>query len=211
MTINFNIQGQSSNKASGGSKKTLGKISKKIRSNMNIGNIQKEQISNTFNLTTTAAALLAASDKNAAAFMNIETKTFESRNSNSVSGAAPKTSEMNTGVLNSSKKQNLNKTVDGNSKPQQMTIDKKLALNQRAIESRGHIRLTSHKVSSKSSYSCSQKRQREAAGKLQVGSKINSESSAIYISDVTRKADGTESSKKGHLSQTKLQNVTSNP
>ena len=52
----------------------------------------------------------------------------------------------------------VNKTVDGNNKPQQMMIDKKLALNQRAIESRGHIRLTSHKVSSKSSYSCSQKR-----------------------------------------------------
>ena len=114
MTINFNIQGQSSNKASVGSKKALGKISKKIRSNMNIGNIQKEQISNTFNLTTTAAALLAASDKNAAAFMNIETKTFESRNSNSVSGVVTKASELNTGVLNSSKKQhNLNKTVDG--------------------------------------------------------------------------------------------------
>ena len=97
-----------------GSKKALGKISKKIRSNMNIGNIQKEQISNTFNLTTTAAALLAASDKNAAAFMNIETKTFESRNSNSVSGVVTKASELNTGVLNSSKKQhNLNKTVDG--------------------------------------------------------------------------------------------------
>ena len=108
--INFNIQanGQSSNKAVGGSKKNLGKISKKIRSNMNIGNMQTDQISNTFNLTTTAAALLAASDKNAAAFMNIETKTFESRNSNSVSGVMTKVSEQNstlhTGNHNSSRK-----------------------------------------------------------------------------------------------------------
>lgn len=124
MNFNFNIQGQSSNKASGGSKKTLGKISKKIRSNMNIGSTSsKEQISNTFNLTTTAAALLAASDKNAAAFMNIETKTFESRNSNSVSGIA--TRDQSNGVLNSSKKQNLNKTTE----TKISIADKKNALN----------------------------------------------------------------------------------
>ena len=73
---------------------------------MNIGNLRKEQISNTFNLTTTAAALLAASDKNAAAIMNIETKTFETRNSNSVSGIGINYSMNNTGVMNSSKKQN---------------------------------------------------------------------------------------------------------
>lgn len=71
---------------------------------MNIGNLRKEQISNTFNLTTTAAALLAASDKNAAAIMNIETKTFETRNSNSVSGIGINYSMNNTGVMNSSKK-----------------------------------------------------------------------------------------------------------
>ena len=126
---------------------------------MNIGN--KEQISNTFNLTTTAAALLAASDKNAAAFINGESKTWESRNSNTISEHANFSSEQNTGVLNSSKKnkQNFNKTVEG--KPS--LVEKKLALNQRMIDSRGQIRLTSQKRSSKSSYSCSQKRQRETA------------------------------------------------
>ena len=36
-SISFNVQGQSSNKAQGGSKKALGKVSKKIRSNTNIG------------------------------------------------------------------------------------------------------------------------------------------------------------------------------
>jgi len=90
---------------------------------MNIGTSQKDQISNTFNLTTTAAALLAASDKNAAAFLNIETKTFESRNSNSVSGIA--TRDQSNGVLNSSKKQNLNKTVE----TKISIADRKSALN----------------------------------------------------------------------------------
>ena len=69
MTINLNMQEQSSSKASIHSKKALGKISKKIRSNMNIGGAQKSsQTSANFNLTTTAAALLAASDKNATTF-----------------------------------------------------------------------------------------------------------------------------------------------
>ena len=96
---------------------------------MNIGSLRKEQISNTFNLTTTAAALLAASDKNAAACLNIETKTFETRNSNSVSGimatkAASGTDKNHQSMLNSSKKQNLNKTMEGG---KSSALERKLA------------------------------------------------------------------------------------
>ena len=104
---------------------------------MNIGNMQKDQISNTFNLTTKAAQLIAASDKNAAAFMNIETKTFESRNSNSVSGIATKASEQNSGALNSSKKhQNLNKTVDGGKTSQSLAGKKIAQMNNQNLQQR---------------------------------------------------------------------------
>ena len=173
---------------------------------MNIGN--KEQISNTFNLTTTAAALLAASDKNAAAFINCESKTWESRNSNTISEHANFSSEQNTGVLNSSKKkQNFNKTVEG--KPS--LVDKKLALNQRMMDSRGQIRLTSQKRSSKSSYSCSQKRQREAtsaANPSTAATAVNGkqkntiDSNTIYIADGLR--PDSSDLRKINLSQSKL-------
>ena len=173
---------------------------------MNIGN--KEQISNTFNLTTTAAALLAASDKNAAAFINCESKTWESRNSNTISEHANFSSEQNTGVLNSSKKkQNFNKTVEGT---KSSLVEKKLALNQRMIDSRGQIRLTSQKRSSKSSYSCSQKRQRDAlAGNQNTATtaggkqKNTIDSNTIYIADGLR-PDSTDI-RKINLSQSKLQ------
>jgi len=101
--LNFNLNIQSSNNRSGnGSKKALGKISKKIQSRMIMGNLSKDKISNSFNLTTTAAALLATSDKNAAAFSQaIDCQTFESRNSNSVSGMVDH---------GSSKKQALNRS-----------------------------------------------------------------------------------------------------
>lgn len=150
MTINLNVQaGQNSSKASVNSKKALGKISKKIRSNMNISGGQKAQVSANFNLTTTAAALLAASDKNAPALQNTEllSQTFETRNSNSVNGSVFK-HEDRTGALNSSKK--VNKNVEGS---RSLAADKRLALHKRVSESRGHIRLNSQKRLSKSSYS----------------------------------------------------------
>lgn len=64
-------------------RKTMGKISKKIRSNMttSVAGLKprkKEGLQETFNLTTTAAALIAASDRNAAAITDLENKTFES-------------------------------------------------------------------------------------------------------------------------------------
>ena len=139
--INVNVQDKGTAQVrSNESKKALGKILKKIQSKINISGMQKDQISNTFNLTTTAAALLAASEKNAAEFSRIETKTFESRNSNSNSNNVSRIEPPNV-LLNSSKKpQNnpLNKTTDS-----KLSIMEKKALNQRLSDSRGHIRLTS--------------------------------------------------------------------
>ena len=81
--IHVNLQERGGISKDNESKKTLGKILKNFQSKINISSTQKDQISNTFNLTSTAAALIAASDKNAADFQcPIETtKTFETRNS----------------------------------------------------------------------------------------------------------------------------------
>ena len=72
-----------------GQSKSQGKISKKIRSNIanmgpQINRKDNRGMSNKFNLTTTATALLAASDKNAAEMIN----TFESNPS--ISGTISK-------------------------------------------------------------------------------------------------------------------------
>ena len=50
------------------SKKTFGKILKNFQSKINISSTQKDQMAKKFNLTSTAAALLATSDRNASEF-----------------------------------------------------------------------------------------------------------------------------------------------
>ena len=62
-------------------------------------------MSNKFNLTTTATALLAASDKNAAEMIN----TFESNPS--ISGTISKQNQNSGGGVNSTKKKNINKVI----------------------------------------------------------------------------------------------------
>ena len=113
-------------------------------------------MSNKFNLTTTATALLAASDKNAAEMVN----TFESNPS--ISGTISKYNQNSAGV-NSTKKKTINKvmasatTLEAREKRRETSSS---INNSRlgTVDSKGQPRLNHKRVQKPSS--CSSKRYR---------------------------------------------------